>query len=123
MKKAQKKTQDKKVTRPWGGYEIIEKNNTYWIKKLYVSKDKRTSLQSHKQREEVWTVLRGTVKATHGKDGKKRAVLSVGDMIRVPQGEVHRLYGVTNAVVLETAFGRPLEGDITRYEDDYGRAA
>ena len=109
---------EKKVTRPWGGYQIIEKRKDYWIKKLFVTKGQRTSLQSHNHRAEVWVVLRGKVRA---QIGTKETVFSVGDMCRVKQGEKHRIYGVTDAVVLEAAFGKPLEGDIIRYKDDYNR--
>ena len=118
MKKNTTKSQDKKVKRPWGGYEIVEKKNDYWVKKLYVAENGRTSLQSHAHREEVWVVLRGKIRAVHG---NKETMLTVGDMLCVPQGEKHRLCGVTDAIVLEAAFGKPREGDITRYDDDYGR--
>ena len=82
----------KKVVRPWGGYEIIEKKNNHWVKKLFVTEAEQTSLQSHNHRK----VLKGKVRATCG---NKTSDLSVGDSFHVGQGERHRLYGVTNAVV------------------------
>ena len=113
-----KKEEPVKIKRPWGGYAIIEKKGSYWIKKLFVAKGKQTSLQSHAKREEVWIVLQGKIRATHG---TKHSVLSVGEIIKVRCGEKHRLYGVTDAIVLEAAFGAPRERDIVRYADDYGR--
>jgi len=38
-----------------------------------------------------------------------------------PIKKKHRIIGINEACVLELAFGRVLETDIVRYEDDYGR--
>ena len=111
-----KKTE--KVFRPWGGYEIIEKKDTYWIKKLYITPGEQTSLQSHNNRSEVWVVLRGVVRAY--KNGVP-SVLRVGDVLILKEREKHRLQGVEDAIVLEAALGRPRERDIIRHQDDYGR--
>ena len=120
MKKKTKKTttKSKKSIRPWGGYEVIEKKDAYWIKKLFITKGEQTSLQSHNNRKEVWVVVQGKVRAIHG---NKAVDLSVSDILNVKEEEKHRLYGITDAVVLEVAFGKPRETDITRYDDDYGR--
>ena len=58
----------------------------------FVTEAEQTSLQSHNHRK----VLKGKVRATCG---NKTSDLSVGDSFHVGQGERHRLYGVTNAVV------------------------
>jgi len=106
------------VKRPWGGYTIFKKTSSYWVKKLFVSRNSRLSLQSHKLRTEVWVVLEGSIIARVGNKehkGKK------GDFFVVLPKQKHRITGIENACILEIAFGLVLERDITRYEDDYGR--
>jgi mannose-6-phosphate isomerase-like protein (cupin superfamily) len=107
------------VKRPWGKEDIIEKHPGYWIKKLYVKRGKRCSLQSHRHRSELWAVVSGKILATVG---SRQIPVSSGEMVMVEKGQKHRIQGITDACIVEVAFGRPLQNDITRYEDDYGRA-
>lgn len=106
------------VKKPWGGYSIIEKTSTYWIKKLFIKKDEEFSLQSHKSRSESWIVLKGKVQAQIGKENH---ILKEGEYIEVKNNEKHRIHGIVDSYIIEVAFGEPKEGDITRYEDKYGR--
>lgn len=107
------------IVRPWGGYSILKKSKIFWVKKLYVNVDARLSLQSHNQRYEVWYVLSGAIDA---QVGNKIQHAQTGDVIYIPLKRKHRIIGVKDACVLEFAFGKVLEHDIIRYEDDYGRA-
>lgn len=106
------------ISRPWGGYAIVKKTKTHWIKKLFVHRNARLSLQSHLYRDEVWFVLKGKVIA---QVGKHQTALGPNQFLFIPRKKKHRLIGVTNACVVEIAFGMVLERDIIRYEDDYGR--
>lgn len=106
------------VRRPWGGFEVVEQRSNYWLKKLYVKAGEAFSLQSHKHRLEIWVVLKGRIKAVKG---KRSLILKVGDSIAILPKEKHRILGVTDACIFEAAFGKPLENDIIRYEDKYGR--
>jgi mannose-6-phosphate isomerase-like protein (cupin superfamily) len=106
------------IKRPWGGYTILKKTPRYWVKKLFVHPKARLSLQSHEYREEVWLILSGTIIA---QIGNKRRTGKPGDLFIVPKKRKHRIIGVTKASILEVAFGKTLEQDIVRYEDDYGR--
>lgn len=106
------------VKRPWGGYQILEKTPEYWIKKLFINKGEQSSLQSHENRDEVWVVLKGSIRA---QKSDSSIILNVGEFLKIRKGEKHRIYALTNACVLETAFGQPREKDIIRYEDEYGR--
>lgn len=106
------------IKRPWGGYTILQKTGSHWMKKLYIHKGSRTSLQSHELRDEIWYVLKGNIIAqVGGKDHK----LKTGDVVYIPKNKKHRLTGLKSACVLEVAYGTVLETDIIRYEDDYGR--
>lgn len=106
------------VRRPWGGYSVIEKRRRYWIKKIFINKGARLSLQTHKNRSEVWIVLSGEVAAFIG---NTRRVFKAGEILKINKREKHRMVGLKNACALEVAFGEPRERDIVRYEDDYGR--
>lgn len=107
-----------KIKRPWGGYTILKKTKNHWLKKLFVNKNARLSLQSHRYRDEIWYILSGKIKA---QVGARQTILSVGDFIFVPKNKKHRITGISQACILEVAFGKTLEKDIIRYADDYGR--
>ncbi|MGH2612314.1 MAG: phosphomannose isomerase type II C-terminal cupin domain, partial [Rhabdochlamydiaceae bacterium] len=53
--------------------------------------------------------------------GTKKQRGKPGDLFIVPKRKKHRIMGITEAIILEVAFGKVLETDIVRYEDDYGR--
>lgn len=76
------------------------------------------SLQSHKNRYEIWVVLKGKIRAQKGRDS---FALRQGEYLKINKEVKHRMVGLTDAVVLEAAFGKPEERDIIRYEDKYGR--
>ena len=106
------------ITRPWGGYVILKKTRTYWVKKLFIHPNARLSLQSHKLRNEVWFVLFGTIDA---QIGRKIQRAGPGEVFFIPKTRKHRITGITDACVLELAFGVVYERDIQRFEDDYNR--
>lgn len=113
--------------RPWGQFRVLDAGDGYWIKTLTVNPKQRLSLQSHKERSEIWVCIRGTVLAEIGEVVNGKAVvtetrtLAEGEQITIPQGAVHRLSSATGGVVAEIALGRPTEADIERFEDDYKR--
>ncbi|MDP3004340.1 MAG: hypothetical protein Q8N43_02450 [Candidatus Azambacteria bacterium] len=106
------------VKKPWGGYLILERRSSYWLKNLLVNKGEQLSLQSHRNRYEIWVILHGKVRV---QKGSVFSVLQKGEYLKINKKENHRIYGLTNARVLEVAFGQLKEGDIIRYEDKYGR--
>lgn len=107
------------VPRPWGGYTVLRRTRTTWVKKLFIHAGQRTSLQRHRQRSEVWYVLYGSVEVRLGRRSWR---CGAGDTVLIAAGHRHRLTGLTEACVLEVASGRVLERDIVRDEDDYGRS-
>ena len=111
-------TETPEVRRPWGGYTILKKSRSQWAKKLFVNKGARLSLQSHQHRDEIWLALSGKITVVLG---SKTFDVKKGDFIFVPKTKKHRIIGKTSACVFEVAYGKVLERDIVRYEDDYGR--
>lgn len=106
------------ILKPWGKYIVLEKKQGYWIKKLFIRPGASISLQSHKNRSEVWIVLSGKIKVIKGGSQFK---LKKGEFLKINKKEKHRITGLEDSWVLEIAFGQVRESDIIRFKDIYGR--
>ena len=108
--------------RPWGCYDVLLDSEFTKVKLITVAPYQRLSYQSHKHRQEQWTVVEGNLTVII--DGKEHTVYN-GKSIHIPWGCKHRAWNKMNKPVLfvevqtGTYFG---EDDITRYEDDYERS-
>jgi mannose-6-phosphate isomerase len=140
---------DRDLKRPWGGYYVIEPaqaeifaqryfpgvdfaslhiTDNLSPKILMVAPGHRLSWQYHFRRAEIWRLIAGSAELVTSSDDTERhhQVLKMGELIRLKQGERHRLIG-TNAgwgMVAEiwqhTVPGNPSdESDIVRLQDDY----
>lgn len=137
-------------TRPWGGFFVLDEtqaqqfSNTYFDgldvnelkisgklspKILIVAPNTRLSWQYHDRRAEIWKIVDGTagvITSDTDTEGELKK-LSVNDMVKLKQGERHRLVGLDDwAVVAEiwqhTDPENPSdESDIVRVQDDFGR--
>lgn len=109
--------------RPWGYYRTTVLNDYFQTKIISVKPQERLSMQSHKRREEYWTVAHGTGIAILD---ESEIQLTCGQTIFVPRGCRHRLINSSETeslIITELQIGDYLgEDDIIRYEDDYGRA-
>ena len=137
-------------TRPWGGFFVIEENDaekfigiyfpdlTYAQlniagklspKILVVAPGKRLSWQYHHRRAEIWKLIGGNaaVAISDTDEESETKQLITGDIIKLKQGERHRLIGMENwGIVAEiwrhTDAENPSdENDIVRIQDDFGR--
>ena len=137
-------------TRPWGGFFVIAEEqaqqfaDTYFDgldvqnlkisgklspKVLVVAPEKRLSWQYHHRRAEIWRVTQGEVGVITSSTDEQNELkkLTEGELIRLPQGERHRLiglksYGVVAEIWQHTDVDNPSdESDIVRVEDDFGR--
>jgi len=110
-----------KEERPWGNYEILKKENGFWVKRIEVNPGQRLSLQKHHKRTETWVIVEGNGIVQLG---NKEIEVKRGSNINVKVEEAHRITnkGNTPVVFIEIAFGSYLEeDDIVRIEDDYNR--
>lgn len=141
---------NKDDNRPWGGFYVIDEANAgkfvnqYFPdenidelkitekispKILLVAPDTRLSWQYHYRRAEIWKCIEGPVEvATSNTDEQtQKHLLQSGDIIRLKQGERHRLIGLDNwGIIAEiwqhTDIENPSdEDDIVRLQDDFGR--
>ncbi|MDR0678534.1 MAG: HAD-IIB family hydrolase [Holosporaceae bacterium] len=107
--------------RPWGYWQVNEVGNGFIKKTIVVNAGASLSLQSHRHRIEKWEVISGIAEVRVGNDIR---FLKPHEFVEIPVQAIHRLknIGEEPLVVLETQLGEILdEGDITRYEDLYGR--
>jgi len=141
---------DKDDTRPWGGFYVIDEaqaarfaqhyfpeehldtlkiTNKLSPKILIVGPNHRLSWQYHHRRAEIWKCIGGTVDVMTSDTDEARAhhKLKVGDIIKLKQGERHRLvgldeWGIVAEIWQHTDESNPSdEDDIIRLQDDYSR--
>ena len=141
---------DKDIDRPWGGFFVIDEENSQDFANIYfdglkidklkvsgklspkilvIAPNKRLSWQYHHRRSEIWKVESGEIKVVTSHDDVERneVLLKQGEEINISQGERHRIIGTNDyAVVAEiwihTDKDNPSdEDDIVRVQDDFDR--
>lgn len=110
-----------KTDKPWGYEELLEKNSSYVLKKLFMKKDHRCSLQYHEIKHETLFVVSGSLKLTVGDKLEKleEVILNENEYYVLPPKKIHRMYGITDCVYLESS--TPELDDVVRLKDDYNR--
>jgi mannose-6-phosphate isomerase len=141
---------NKDSARPWGGFFVIDEGQAYEFAQLFfpeielsslritgklspkillVEPGKRLSWQYHHRRAEIWRVISGEAAvATSLTDAETdKQTLSEGQLVRLTQGQRHRLigldqWGVIAEIWQHTVANHPSdEEDIVRVQDDFGR--
>lgn len=109
------------ITKPWGSETIIEINKKYLLKKLYMKKNHRCSLQFHNFKKETIFVLKGKLKITTGSKKKKlqSKIYIKGQFITIKPKVIHRMEAITDSLYLEAS--TPELNDVVRIIDDYKR--
>ncbi len=141
---------NKDDSRPWGGFYVIDETQAAQFAKHYfpdenfdalkitnklspkillVAPQKRLSWQYHHRRAEIWKCIGGKVGVITSETDIEdvQHILNEGDIIKLKQGERHRLIGLDDwGMVAEiwqhTDANNPSdEDDIVRVQDDFGR--
>ncbi len=135
--------------RPWGGFFVIDESQAQQFieaffpdedatvlmqhkvspKILIVAPGIRLSWQYHHRRAELWRVLEGPVLVMRSDTDAETTPQqhTTGDVLRIAQGERHRLiggttYGIVAEIWQHTNPRHPSnEEDIIRVQDDFGR--
>ncbi|MCR9084642.1 MAG: phosphoheptose isomerase [Cyclobacteriaceae bacterium] len=136
--------------RPWGGFLVIDESKAKEFashffpeedfdsinisgklspKILLVAPGKRLSWQYHFRRAEIWRCIEGQVAVATSLTDEEgdTTTLAKGDIIKLQQGERHRLiglgdWGVVAEIWQHTDSDHPSdEADIVRLQDDFGR--
>jgi mannose-1-phosphate guanylyltransferase/mannose-6-phosphate isomerase len=112
----------RKVYRPWGSYDSIDRGERFQVKRIVVKPGAALSLQKHHYRAEHWVIVSGTAEVTRNEEV---FLLAENESTFLPLGAVHRLRnpGKVPLELIEVQSGSYLgEDDIVRLEDVYGRA-
>ncbi|HMJ67269.1 MAG TPA: hypothetical protein VK508_00155 [Cyclobacteriaceae bacterium] len=141
---------DKDFNRPWGGFFVIDESQASRFashffpevkfedlkiagklspKILMVKGNERLSWQYHHRRAEIWKLVGGKagIVISPNDDQGPLKNLTIGEIIRLPQGERHRLvgldgWGMVAEIWQHTDAKNPSdENDIVRVQDDFGR--
>ncbi len=114
-------TMPRKVFRPWGWYDSLERGPGFQVKRIGVNPGASLSLQMHHHRAEHWVVVRGI---GHVTNGDRVFDLHANESTFIPIGTRHRLENLTSEPleIIEVQTGDYLgEDDIVRFEDRYAR--
>ena len=109
------------IKKPWGYFEVLDTQEGYLTKKLYLKPNSKLSLQSHKFRSEHWIVVKGLAIVTIDEN---KYNLNINESIYIPMASKHRLENnrENELIIIEVQIGERLEeDDIIRYADIYGR--
>ena len=139
----------KDLNRPWGAFFVIKESQAQLFSNIFfrgipisefkiagklspkilvINPNAKLSWQYHNRRAEIWQIWKGEVGISRSftdKEGETR-FYSVGDQVRLIQGERHRLiggkdYGVVAEIWQHTDAVPSDENDIVRLQDDYNR--
>jgi mannose-1-phosphate guanylyltransferase len=111
----------RKVYRPWGYYDSIDKSKGFQVKRIVVNAKSKLSLQKHDFRSEHWVVVNGVALVTCD---DRVFELKANQSTYIPQGSIHRLENQKDMPleIIEIQTGNYLgEDDIIRLKDDYQR--
>jgi mannose-6-phosphate isomerase-like protein (cupin superfamily) len=106
-----------RVEKPWGNEELLECNDKYVVKKLFMKKGNSCSLQYHELKKETILVLSGLLLITIG-DTKKE--YRFGESVTIPPYTVHRMEALEDSLYTETSTNELW--DVVRLQDAYGRS-
>jgi mannose-6-phosphate isomerase-like protein (cupin superfamily) len=112
------------IPKPWGHELIIEQNDKYVVKQLFVKPNSRLSLQYHEEKIETMFLVagKGFLEVTDVND--RDSVMSVGMKTLIPyhisRRMVHRLFTKDESCLVVEVSSTELD-DVVRLSDDYGR--
>jgi len=111
----------KKIEKPWGYEEILENNENYVVKRLFMKKGHKCSLQYHEYKKETFMLLSGLLKFTHGfsEQTLQDTEFKVGDYFTVDPRYIHRMEALEDSLYLECSTNQL--DDVIRLKDSYGR--
>jgi mannose-6-phosphate isomerase len=110
-----------KIEKPWGYEELIECNDKYVVKRLFMKKGHSCSLQYHKLKRETILVFSGELDITIGKDetSLETKIYYPGQTVTISPYTVHRMTAKEDCLYYETSTNELW--DVVRLQDTYGR--
>lgn len=113
--------QPKSVDKPWGKEELIEYNDHYVVKKLFMKANQCCSMQYHELKRETMYVLKGKLRLYIGKDidNLEQREMIPGDKVTIEPYTIHRMEGIEDSEYIECS--TPEVWDVIRIADNYKR--
>ena len=111
------------IDKPWGWEHILDLNERYCVKHLFVKDGHRLSEQYHERKRETLFLIWGAAELSLRVDGTTHSTaMVVGQPNPILPGTVHRVRGAApeGALILEVSTVEL--DDVVRLHDDYGRA-
>ena len=112
-----------KNEKPWGYEELVECNDKYVVKKLFMKKGHSCSLQLHELKRETIMILSGKLKIYIGKtlEDITSRVYEFGETITIEPYTIHRMEAIEDCLYTETSTNELW--DVVRLQDNYGRCS
>ena len=109
------------VEKPWGRENLIEYNDNYVVKKLFMKAGECCSMQYHELKKETIYVLDGKLKLYIGNDieNLEEKIMFPGDSISISPFTIHRMEGIEDSEYLECSTNELW--DVVRLKDKYKR--
>jgi mannose-6-phosphate isomerase len=110
-----------KIEKPWGFEELIECNDKYVVKKLFMKKGNACSIQYHELKTETIIVLSGKLNIYVGDklENIKCVEYNYGDTITIKPYTIHRMEAVEDSLYIECSTNELW--DVIRLQDNYNR--
>jgi mannose-6-phosphate isomerase len=110
------------IEKPWGYERILDLNDRYCIKELFVNQGQRLSKQYHEHKRETMFLKSGGASLLLASNDSEDELQMVRDQpYTIEPGTVHRLKGTSPDGALILEMSSPEIEDVIRIEDDYGR--
>jgi quercetin dioxygenase-like cupin family protein len=110
-----------KIEKPWGFEELIECNDKYVVKKLFMKKGNACSIQYHELKTETIIVLSGKLNIYTGNDLNNLLCneYNFGDTITIKPYIIHRMEAMEDSLYIECSTNELW--DVVRLVDNYNR--
>ncbi len=110
-----------KTMKPWGYEELIECNDKYVVKKLFMKTGHSCSTQYHKLKKETIMILSGQLRISIGPslETMTSKVYEAFETVTIEPYTVHKMEAVQDCLYMETSTNELW--DVVRLQDLYGR--
>jgi mannose-6-phosphate isomerase len=112
-----------RADKPWGYEELVECNDKYVVKKLFMKKDHCCSIQYHELKTESILVFSGKLNIYIGSslETLEKKEYQPGETVTIKPYTVHRMEAVEDSIYYETSTNELW--DVVRLQDNYGRSS
>jgi len=111
-----------KIEKPWGSEELIECNDKYVVKKLFMKRGHACSIQYHELKTETIIILSGKLNIYIGDKLENLSVkqYEYGDTITIKPYTIHRMEALEDSLYIEASTNELW--DVIRLQDNYNRS-